>query len=422
MGRMPRIEVEGAIYYVTPISLHSKPIFVKKNDYEFYYELLAKYKDLYKFKLYAFSLTPKDIDLLIEPCGTATISRIMHDLIPAYTKYFNKKYDRTGRLFNKRYRVVLIEKAPNLVKMTSYIHMRPKLLRLSGEMDRYKYSSFLPYLAEESIRQGAKASKVALYDKLNMTHEIADVLDSLKEQSYRQFVQEMAPGEIKALSKVLEKDKVIGSQDFRKKVELMLRRGKEAPEEASRSTPVEELSILDKPVVIERLCALPQPAPIEEPAMPPQAAPSEEPTVNTETAPIEKPYAEPQTAPPQIPTQAARSVSGIWTFVLALFLIIISVLGAIFYAHTNIIRMKESMDREIARKDTELQDRLSRELDATSKNLSNTYEAKLASYKATIESIEAQKKRADDELSKTSTSLRLRNGALRLKRSALQEN
>jgi REP element-mobilizing transposase RayT len=134
MGRMPRIQVEGAIYYLTPECSRNSLIFRDSKDYAMYMALLSKHRNKYNFKLFAFCFTPNNISLLIEPSDTATISQMMHDLIPSYTKYFNGKYKRKGRLFQKRYRMVLIEKEPNLLKMTAYIHLMPKFMRLAKKL------------------------------------------------------------------------------------------------------------------------------------------------------------------------------------------------------------------------------------------------------------------------------------------------
>ncbi len=362
MSRMPRIQIEDAMYYIMPTRDHGEPIFRDDEDYELYLELLTRYKNKYNFKLFAFSLTPNSINLLIEPSGNATISQIMHVLNPSYTKYFNKKYKRTGHLFQERYRIVLIEKAPNLLKMTAYIHLRPKLLHLTDDISGYKYTSFLVYLAEERGKPGTKSLNGAQGDKLNMAHEVGHVLGYLKDKSYRQFVNEMGAGEVEELNRALEKDKVIGSADFRKEVDSRIKGERQTPPAAGRPMPI------------------------------------------------------------QITKADSRPVSNIWIFAVAACLAILSFIFSIFFAHTNILQIKERMKQEIAEKDIESQKMLAKELDTASKDLSKTYEAKLASYQAVIERLEAQKRKAEDELSKARVSLRLRSGSLRRKRNGLQGN
>jgi len=372
MSRMPRIQIEDAIYYLTPAGNHDKPIFKDDEDYALYLELLARYKNKHNFKLFAFCLAPNSINLLIDPSSNATISQIMHDLNPNYTKYFNRKYKREGRLFQERYRIVLIEKTPNLLKMTAYIHLRPKLLHLTDDISGYKYTSFLTYLTEERRKLGTEVLNGAQGDKLNMTNEISCVFGYLKDKSYQQFVNEMGAGEVEELDKALEKEKVIGSADFQQEVESKIIGERQAPEAAGQPTPIEKPD------------ALPQPIPI------------------------------------QIPKAAGRPVSNMWILTVAVCMVILSFIFSMFFAYTNILRMKENMKQEIAGKDIESQNRLAKELDTISKDLGKTYEAKLASYRAVIERLEAQKRNTEDELSKARLSLRLRSGSLRRKRNGFR--
>ena len=128
MPRVPRINLEGALYYVTSRGDHNEAIFKEAGDYAAYLDLLKKGKEQYNFKLFAFCLLPNHIHLLIELAGDTTISQIMYGLNSNYTKYFNAKHHKEGHLFQERYEMALLEKEPNLLNMTAYIHLNPKAL------------------------------------------------------------------------------------------------------------------------------------------------------------------------------------------------------------------------------------------------------------------------------------------------------
>ncbi|MDP2929334.1 MAG: transposase [Candidatus Omnitrophota bacterium] len=425
---MPRIQIEGAIYYLIPAGNYGEPIFRNVEDYDLYMELLARYKNKHNFQLFAFCLAPDSINLLIEPSSSATISQIMHDLNPGYTKYFNGKYNRVGRLFRERYRIVLIEKAPNLLKMTSYIHLRPKLLHLTNDISSYKYTSFLTYLTEERKRLGTEVLNAPQGNKLNMAHEVAYVLNCLKDKSYQQFVNEMEAGEVEDLNKALEKEKVIGSTDFRKEAAALVNSERQAPEAAGQPMPIEKPETLPEPTRIEKLDVLPEttpvaiekpdilpqptpiekpdilpePASIEKPEVLPEPTPIEKPNILSQPAPIKKPDILPHPIPVQIPRAGSRLVSIIWTFAVTACLVILSLISSMSFTFINILRLKESAKQEIARKDTELQKTL---------DMGKTYETKLASYKAIIERLQAEKQKSENELSKARLSPKLKSGA-----------
>ena len=50
MSRMPRISLEGALYYITCRGNHNQEIFRDGQDYQTYLQLLQKNRQDYKFK------------------------------------------------------------------------------------------------------------------------------------------------------------------------------------------------------------------------------------------------------------------------------------------------------------------------------------------------------------------------------------
>ena len=187
MGRGPRINIKGAVYYVTSRGDHEQDIFNSDADYNTYLELLKKYKGQFAFKLFAFILLPNHIHLLIELTGDSTISQIMHALNSNYTKYFNSRYDRKGHLFQERYKMVIAEKAPYLPSITAYIHQHPVRLGLAKDPGEYRYSSYLNYQGKDNV------------------HIRVDREESIRAISEEQYG---------VLSKELSKGGIIGSQGF----------------------------------------------------------------------------------------------------------------------------------------------------------------------------------------------------------------
>jgi hypothetical protein len=62
----------------------------------------------------------------------------MRSLLTSYSMYFNKKYKRSGPLFESRYKASLISDGAYLEHITRYIHLNPR------DWADYDYSS-LPY-------------------------------------------------------------------------------------------------------------------------------------------------------------------------------------------------------------------------------------------------------------------------------------
>ena len=111
----------------------------------------------------AYCLMPNHIHLLISPVGDNT-SFFMQKLFTAYAMYFNKKNERTGRLFESAFKAKLINEDEYLKYLFAYIHLNPvKLIEPRWKDDRiknrsgaekflknYNWSSYLAYAGDKN--------------------------------------------------------------------------------------------------------------------------------------------------------------------------------------------------------------------------------------------------------------------------------
>ncbi len=123
-------------------------------------------KDVYKFDrgdpivaIGAYCLMPNHFHILITEKVSGGISKFMQKLTTAYSMYFNKKYNRTGALFEGKFKSQHLNTDEYLKYIFSYIHLNPvKLIdknwKEEGIKDKnlvlqyllsYKYSSYLDY-------------------------------------------------------------------------------------------------------------------------------------------------------------------------------------------------------------------------------------------------------------------------------------
>lgn len=209
MGRMPRIQIENTLYYITSRGDHEQNIFVDKEDYATYIELLKKYKSQYKFKLFAFCLINNHIHLLLELRGGTTISQIMHSLNSTYTKYFNARHQKAGHLFQERYKMVLLEKEPYLLIASAYVHLNPLKLGLVSNIADYPYTNYASYV------NGKK-------NALDMKDEVKEINERLKGRKYNEFITGVQKEAMEALGKELGKKPMLGSDEFTEKVKTII--------------------------------------------------------------------------------------------------------------------------------------------------------------------------------------------------------
>ena len=124
MARPLRIEYPDAVYHVTSRGNERKAIFRKDQDKETFLEILNCVNERYRWLCHAYCLMDNHYHLLIEtPDGN--LSRGMRQLNGVYTQTFNKRYNRSGHLFQGRYKAILIQKDSHLLEVSRYVVLNP---------------------------------------------------------------------------------------------------------------------------------------------------------------------------------------------------------------------------------------------------------------------------------------------------------
>ena len=145
MARQLRIEYEGAFYHITSRGNERRKIFFSKNDYEKFKEYLGRVQEKYNCRLHCYILMTNHYHLLLEtPDGN--ISRIMHYLNGSYTNYINIKRNRSGHLFQGRYKAILIDHDSYLLELSRYLHLNPVRAGMVSKPEEYPYSSYEYYI------------------------------------------------------------------------------------------------------------------------------------------------------------------------------------------------------------------------------------------------------------------------------------
>jgi putative transposase len=148
MARPLRIEYEGAFYHVTARGNERKNVFLSKADYEKFLANLKEALPRFSVVIHGYVLMGNHYHLLVET-PNANLSAFMHALQSGYTTYLNKKRNRSGHLFQGRFKSVLVEKDSYLLELSRYIHMNPVRAHLVERPEEYPYSSCRAYVDPE---------------------------------------------------------------------------------------------------------------------------------------------------------------------------------------------------------------------------------------------------------------------------------
>jgi len=115
MPRKAREKSPESVYHIMCRSESQFWLFRDDEDKDYYLDLLKRYTDKYKSILYAYCLMDNHLHLHLDPKGF-DVSKFMHSLNTAYVRYYNKKYQRHGHVFQERFQSkILLTDEYNLI-------------------------------------------------------------------------------------------------------------------------------------------------------------------------------------------------------------------------------------------------------------------------------------------------------------------
>jgi REP element-mobilizing transposase RayT len=214
MARPLRIEYPGAYYHVMNRGNNKQNIFFTDKDRKSFLQGLAESSDTYGVKVFAFVMMNNHFHLIVQT-GEPNLSEFMRHFLVTYTVRFNKRRNRTGHLFQGRYKSILVEQDAYLLPLTRYIHLNPIRKKEFEFRDHsacekylleYQWSSLPGYVTKKN-RQ-----KYVEYDWLLKTYFKGDTSKGRKR--YWKYICEGIRGEIENPFEKVMYQSILGSDFF----------------------------------------------------------------------------------------------------------------------------------------------------------------------------------------------------------------
>ena len=205
MARKYRVFITNLPFLVLLESLESLTLYKDSEDYGYFLYLVKELSKKYLFDIHAYVLLENSIYFLGTPRGVDSLVKFMQSIARAYTTYYNKKYNRKGTLWAGRYKASLIEENLYLLDSMIFLESLPKDAAL------YPYSSIGKNLLNKKsdiIKEHKIYRQLGDTDNERAHNYSAIFNDRLNSISQFDFIQ-----------KSLEKQLVIGSVSFIKKIE-----------------------------------------------------------------------------------------------------------------------------------------------------------------------------------------------------------
>jgi len=141
MPRIARAIASGFPHHVVQRGNNKDQVFFDREDRRRYLSLLQKYAEKGNAPVLAYCLMSNHVHLLIRPTSEASLDKMMQGLTLCYTQHTNRKYGRTGRLWESRYHSCIVEQERYLWTTARYIEQNPVRARMAERAEEYLYSS-----------------------------------------------------------------------------------------------------------------------------------------------------------------------------------------------------------------------------------------------------------------------------------------
>jgi REP element-mobilizing transposase RayT len=134
MPRKPRLDIPGLLQHVIVRGIEKCDIFL---DYEDRSKFLKRFSTLLEetgTDCFAWSIMTNHFHLLLR-CNQTELSRFMRRLLTGYAITFNYRHNRSGHLFQNRYKSIVCDKDAYLLELLRYIHLNPLRAKIVPDLE-----------------------------------------------------------------------------------------------------------------------------------------------------------------------------------------------------------------------------------------------------------------------------------------------
>ena len=140
MPRNARLIIPNICHHAIQRGNNRQDIFMNKDDRCYYLEWARKLAEQCRVPILGYCLMTNHTHLLIYPCSQEGMTNFMQLLAQRYTQYFNRKYHRSGKLWDNRYKLHPFDPSVYYVVLR-YIEKNPVRAGMVADAAAYPWSS-----------------------------------------------------------------------------------------------------------------------------------------------------------------------------------------------------------------------------------------------------------------------------------------
>lgn len=142
MPRCARLLIPGLPLHVMQRGHNKQACFLEEPDYRLYLALLGELANRQGCDIHAYVLMTNHVHLLLTSREPRSISTLMKHVNQRFVQFMNRKYARTGSLWEGRFRSNLVDSESYLLRCQRYIELNPVRAHMVRHPDEYPWSSY----------------------------------------------------------------------------------------------------------------------------------------------------------------------------------------------------------------------------------------------------------------------------------------
>jgi putative transposase len=141
MPRISRAVAAGFPHHVVQRGNNRADVFFSHEDRSVYLFLLKTYAEKWNTSILSYCLMTNHVHLLAKPSSEESLRKMMQGVALCYTQHINRRYLRTGRLWESRYHSCIVDQDEYLWAVARYIEQNPVRAEMAENPEDYQYSS-----------------------------------------------------------------------------------------------------------------------------------------------------------------------------------------------------------------------------------------------------------------------------------------
>jgi putative transposase len=142
MPRRARLSIPGIPWHIIQRGNNRSVCFYAEEDYHLYLHYLEEFARKFDCAIHAYVLMTNHVHLLLTPQRSDSAALLMKHLGQRYVQYVNRTYQRSGTLWEGRFRSCLTQTEDYVLACYRYIELNPVRAGMVMRPQDYRWSSY----------------------------------------------------------------------------------------------------------------------------------------------------------------------------------------------------------------------------------------------------------------------------------------